>query len=188
MSWRHHRDGGVTFVLPFCPYSSLVCFCSPHPVKPLTAAPVEASPDRKQSRTSLSTALSSGLERLKTVTSGGIQSVLPASQLGSSVDTKRLKVRCSKVLGAPEGRVSTMGRGQVMPRAEQVAGSSPGHSSQVERTSPSLETGCCRIWGSTVGSRLGWASWWMVWASLLSSILSGHRILLCWTSQPSTIT
>lgn len=64
---------------------------SPHPVKPLTAAPVEASPDRKQSRTSLSTALSSGLERLKTVTSGGIQSVLPASQLGSSVDTKRLK-------------------------------------------------------------------------------------------------
>ncbi|EDL91183.1 rCG56148 [Rattus norvegicus] len=64
---------------------------SPHPVKPLTAAPVEASPDRKQSRTSLSTALSSGLERLKTVTSGGIQSVLPASQLGSTVDTKRLK-------------------------------------------------------------------------------------------------
>ncbi|XP_032762090.1 rab11 family-interacting protein 5 isoform X3 [Rattus rattus] len=64
---------------------------SPHPVKPLTAAPVEASPDRKQSRTSLSTALSSGLERLKTVTSGGIQSVLPASQLGSNVDTKRLK-------------------------------------------------------------------------------------------------
>lgn len=64
---------------------------SPHPVKPLTAAPVEASPDRKQPRTSLSTALSSGLERLKTVTSGGIQSVLPASQLGSTVDSKRLK-------------------------------------------------------------------------------------------------
>ncbi|XP_034367590.1 rab11 family-interacting protein 5 isoform X3 [Arvicanthis niloticus] len=64
---------------------------SPHPVKPLTAAPLEASPDRKQPRTSLSTALSSGLEKLKTVTSGGIQSVLPASQLGSTVDTKRLK-------------------------------------------------------------------------------------------------
>ncbi|XP_028618208.1 rab11 family-interacting protein 5 isoform X1 [Grammomys surdaster] len=64
---------------------------SPHPVKPLTAAPVEASPDRKQPRTSLSTALSSGLEKLKTVTSGGIQSVLPASQLGSTVDAKRLK-------------------------------------------------------------------------------------------------
>ncbi|XP_051058736.1 rab11 family-interacting protein 5 [Phodopus roborovskii] len=64
---------------------------SPHPVKPLSAAPVEASPDRKQPRTSLSTALSSGLEKLKTVTSGSIQSVVPASQLGPTVDTKRLK-------------------------------------------------------------------------------------------------
>ncbi|XP_059114064.1 rab11 family-interacting protein 5 isoform X2 [Peromyscus eremicus] len=64
---------------------------SPHPVKPLSAAPVEASPDRKQPRTSLSSALSSGLEKLKTVTSGSIQSVVPASQLGPTVDTKRLK-------------------------------------------------------------------------------------------------
>ncbi|XP_028716019.1 rab11 family-interacting protein 5 isoform X1 [Peromyscus leucopus] len=64
---------------------------SPHPVKPLSAAPVEASPDRKQPRTSLSSALSSGLEKLKTVTSGSIQSVVPASQLGPAVDTKRLK-------------------------------------------------------------------------------------------------
>ncbi|XP_051010785.1 rab11 family-interacting protein 5 [Acomys russatus] len=64
---------------------------SPHPVKPLSAAPVEASPDRKQARTSLSTALSSGLERLKTVTSGSIHSVVPASQPGPTVDTKRLK-------------------------------------------------------------------------------------------------
>ncbi|XP_012969672.1 rab11 family-interacting protein 5 isoform X2 [Mesocricetus auratus] len=64
---------------------------SPHPVKPLSAAPVEASPDRKQPRTSLSTALSSGLEKLKTVTSSSIQSVVPASQLGPTVDTKRLK-------------------------------------------------------------------------------------------------
>ncbi|XP_005369895.1 rab11 family-interacting protein 5 isoform X2 [Microtus ochrogaster] len=64
---------------------------SPHPVKPLSAAPVEASPDRKQTRTSLSTALSSGLEKLKTVTSGSIQSVVPASQLGPAVDTKKLK-------------------------------------------------------------------------------------------------
>lgn len=70
--------------------------CSPHPVKPLSAAPVEASPDRKQTRTSLSTALSSGLEKLKTVTSGSIQSVVPASQLGPAVDTKKLKVRPSK--------------------------------------------------------------------------------------------
>lgn len=92
-------------------------------MKPLTAALVESSPDRKQPRTSLSTALSSGLEKLKTVTSGGIQSVLPASQLGSTVDTKRLKVRCSKVLGAPERTGGTMDRGQVMPRTEQVAGS-----------------------------------------------------------------
>ncbi|XP_027284543.1 rab11 family-interacting protein 5 isoform X3 [Cricetulus griseus] len=64
---------------------------SPHPVKPLSAAPVEPSPDRKHPRTSLSTALSSGLEKLKTVTSGSIQSVVPASQLGPTVDTKRLK-------------------------------------------------------------------------------------------------
>lgn len=64
---------------------------SPHPVKPLSTAPAEGSPDRKQSRSSLSTALSSGLERLKTVTSGSIQPVAPAPQLGQSVDTRRLK-------------------------------------------------------------------------------------------------
>ncbi|XP_060040857.1 rab11 family-interacting protein 1, partial [Erinaceus europaeus] len=64
---------------------------SPHPVKPLSTAPVESSPDRKQSRSSLSTALSSGLEKLKTVTSGSIQPVAPAPQAGQTVDTKRLK-------------------------------------------------------------------------------------------------
>ncbi|XP_026987820.1 rab11 family-interacting protein 5 isoform X4 [Sagmatias obliquidens] len=64
---------------------------SPHPVKPLSAAPVEGSPDRKQSRSSLSTALSSGLEKLKTVTSGSIQPVAPAPQVGQTVDAKRLK-------------------------------------------------------------------------------------------------
>ncbi|XP_059515410.1 rab11 family-interacting protein 5 isoform X3 [Myotis daubentonii] len=64
---------------------------SPHPVKPLSAAPVEGSPDRKQPRSSLSTALSSGLEKLKTVTSGSVQPVAPASQVGQTVDTKRLK-------------------------------------------------------------------------------------------------
>lgn len=62
-------------------------------MKPLSAAPVEGSPDRKQPRSSLSTALSSGLEKLKTVTSGSVQSVAPASQVGQTVDTKRLKVR-----------------------------------------------------------------------------------------------
>ncbi|XP_032147623.1 rab11 family-interacting protein 5 isoform X2 [Sapajus apella] len=64
---------------------------SPHPVKPLSAAAVEGSPDRKQSRSSLSTALSSGLEKLKTVTSGSIQPVTQAPQAGQTVDTKRLK-------------------------------------------------------------------------------------------------
>ncbi|KAM4867856.1 rab11 family-interacting protein 5 isoform 2-T2 [Thomomys bottae] len=64
---------------------------SPHPVKPLSAAPVENSPDKKQPRSSLSTALSSGLEKLKTVTSGSIQPVVPAPQPGQTVDTKRLK-------------------------------------------------------------------------------------------------
>ncbi|XP_034857194.1 rab11 family-interacting protein 5 isoform X1 [Mirounga leonina] len=64
---------------------------SPHPVKPLSAAPVEGSPDRKQSRSSLSTALSSGLEKLKTVTSGSVQPVAPAPQVGQTLDTKRLK-------------------------------------------------------------------------------------------------
>uniref|UniRef100_A0A2K5UK51 Rab11 family-interacting protein 5 n=1 Tax=Macaca fascicularis TaxID=9541 RepID=A0A2K5UK51_MACFA len=64
---------------------------SPHPVKPLSAAPVEGSPDRKQSRSSLSIALSSGLEKLKTVTSGSIQPVTQAPQAGQMVDTKKLK-------------------------------------------------------------------------------------------------
>ncbi|XP_045683403.1 rab11 family-interacting protein 5 isoform X2 [Phyllostomus hastatus] len=64
---------------------------SPHPVKPLSAAPAEGSPDRKQPRSSLSTALSSGLEKLKTVTSGSIQPVALASQISQTVDTKRLK-------------------------------------------------------------------------------------------------
>uniref|UniRef100_A0A8C3WDG7 Rab11 family-interacting protein 5 n=1 Tax=Catagonus wagneri TaxID=51154 RepID=A0A8C3WDG7_9CETA len=64
---------------------------SPHPVKPLSAAPVEGSPDRKQPRSSLSSALSSGLEKLKTVTSGGVQPVAPAPQVGQTADAKRLK-------------------------------------------------------------------------------------------------
>uniref|UniRef100_A0A2K6PH58 Rab11 family-interacting protein 5 n=1 Tax=Rhinopithecus roxellana TaxID=61622 RepID=A0A2K6PH58_RHIRO len=64
---------------------------SPHPVKPLSATPVEGSPDRKQSRSSLSIALSSGLEKLKTVTSGSIQPVTQAPQAGQMVDTKKLK-------------------------------------------------------------------------------------------------
>ncbi|KAM9585323.1 rab11 family-interacting protein 5 isoform 2-T2 [Trichechus inunguis] len=64
---------------------------SPHPVKPLSAVPVEGSPDRKPPRSSLSTALSSGLEKLKTVTSGSVQPVAPAPQIGQAVEAKRLK-------------------------------------------------------------------------------------------------
>nr|XP_055168655.1 rab11 family-interacting protein 5 isoform X2 [Nyctereutes procyonoides] len=64
---------------------------SPHPVKPLSATSLEGSPDKKQSRSSLSTALSSGLEKLKTVTSGSVQPVAPAPHVGQTVDTKRLK-------------------------------------------------------------------------------------------------
>lgn len=89
------RESSPTFpVPPFSPHNpSSVCLCSPHPVKPLSAVPAEGISDKKQSRSSLSTALSSGLEKLKTVTSGGIQPVAPAPQLGQTVDTKRLKVR-----------------------------------------------------------------------------------------------
>lgn len=77
---------------PIPPHNaSPVCLHSPHPVKPLSAAPAEGSPDRKQPRSSLSSALSSGLEKLKTVTSGGIQPVAPAPQVGQTADTKRLK-------------------------------------------------------------------------------------------------
>ncbi|XP_045142677.1 rab11 family-interacting protein 5 isoform X2 [Echinops telfairi] len=60
---------------------------SPHPVKPLSAASVEGSPDRKPPRSSLSTALSSGLEKLKTVT-GSVPPVAPAFQ---AAEAKRLK-------------------------------------------------------------------------------------------------
>ncbi|XP_031805567.1 rab11 family-interacting protein 5 isoform X3 [Sarcophilus harrisii] len=50
---------------------------SPHPVKPLSSAPPEGAADRKPPRSSLSSALTSGLEKLKTVTSGNIQLVAP---------------------------------------------------------------------------------------------------------------
>lgn len=80
--------------------ASPLCLRSPHPVKPLSAGPAEGSPDRKQSRSSLSTALSSGLEKLKTVTAGSVQPVAPAPQVGQTVDTKRLKVRPGRM---PEG-------------------------------------------------------------------------------------
>lgn len=80
-------------------HASPFCLHSPHPVKPLSATSLEGSPDKKQSRSSLSTALSSGLEKLKTVTSGSVQPVAPAPHVGQTVDTKRLKVRPSPVPG-----------------------------------------------------------------------------------------
>ncbi|XP_055978430.1 rab11 family-interacting protein 5 isoform X1 [Sorex fumeus] len=73
------------------PAEELQPAASPHPVKPLSAASVEGSPERKLSRSSLSTALSSGLEKLRTATSGSVQPVAPAPQQGSVADTKRLK-------------------------------------------------------------------------------------------------
>ncbi|NXI07739.1 RFIP5 protein, partial [Irena cyanogastra] len=53
---------------------------SPHPVKPLSAVQ-EGSSERKQQqhRASLGSALSNGLERLKTVTTSSVQPVAPAS-------------------------------------------------------------------------------------------------------------
>lgn len=81
-------------------------------MRPLSTAPVEGSPDRKQSRSSLSTALSSGLEKLKTVTSGSIQPVAPAPQVGQTADAKRLKVRSSRVPVVSDQACGTLKRGQ----------------------------------------------------------------------------
>ncbi|XP_074051719.1 LOW QUALITY PROTEIN: rab11 family-interacting protein 5 [Macrotis lagotis] len=59
---------------------------SPHPVKPLSSAPQEGAVDRKPPRSSLSSALTSGLEKLKTVTSGNLQSMAP--QVDQPVESK----------------------------------------------------------------------------------------------------
>ncbi|NXL23407.1 RFIP5 protein, partial [Setophaga kirtlandii] len=53
---------------------------SPHPVKPLSAVQESSSERRQQHRASLSSALSDGLERLKTVTTSSVQPLTPASQ------------------------------------------------------------------------------------------------------------
>ncbi|XP_027695747.1 rab11 family-interacting protein 5 isoform X2 [Vombatus ursinus] len=53
---------------------------SPHPVKPLSSAPPEGSVDKKPPRSGLSSALTSGLEKLKTVTSGSIPPVAPQAE------------------------------------------------------------------------------------------------------------
>ncbi|XP_062430911.1 rab11 family-interacting protein 5 isoform X5 [Rhea pennata] len=63
---------------------------SPHPVKPISAAVQEVSSEKKQHRSSLTTALSSGLEKLKTVTTSSVQ---PMAQFShpEKTDSKKLK-------------------------------------------------------------------------------------------------
>ncbi|NXC38356.1 RFIP5 protein, partial [Penelope pileata] len=64
---------------------------SPHPVKPLSAVVQEVSGEKKQQpKSSLTAALSNGLEKLKTVTTGSIQPVAPSSHL-EKTDPKKLK-------------------------------------------------------------------------------------------------
>ncbi|KFQ78311.1 Rab11 family-interacting protein 5, partial [Phaethon lepturus] len=64
---------------------------SPHPVKPISAAVQEVSSEKKQQhRSSLTTALSNGLEKLKTVTTSSIQPVAPSSH-PEKTDSKKLK-------------------------------------------------------------------------------------------------
>ncbi|NXA70322.1 RFIP5 protein, partial [Mohoua ochrocephala] len=57
---------------------------SPHPVKPLSAVQEGSSDRRQQHRPSLGSALSNGLERLKTVTTSSVQPVAPASHADKS--------------------------------------------------------------------------------------------------------
>ncbi|XP_014822318.1 PREDICTED: rab11 family-interacting protein 5 isoform X4 [Calidris pugnax] len=64
---------------------------SPHPVKPISAAVQEVSSEKKQQhRSSLTTALSNGLEKLKTVTTSSVQPVAPSSHT-EKTDSKKLK-------------------------------------------------------------------------------------------------
>ncbi|NXG27438.1 RFIP5 protein, partial [Dromaius novaehollandiae] len=63
---------------------------SPHPVKPISAAVQEVSSEKKQHRSSLTTALSSGLEKLKTVTTSSVQPMAPLSH-PEKTDSKKLK-------------------------------------------------------------------------------------------------
>lgn len=62
-------------------------------MKPISAAVQEAPGEKKQQqhKSSLTAALSNGLEKLKTVTTGSIQPVAPSSQ-PEKADSKKLKV------------------------------------------------------------------------------------------------
>ncbi|XP_038254455.1 rab11 family-interacting protein 5 isoform X7 [Dermochelys coriacea] len=63
---------------------------SPHPVKPVSAAMAEVSGEKKQHKSTLTTALSSGLEKLKTVATSSVQPATPSSQL-EKMESKKLK-------------------------------------------------------------------------------------------------
>ncbi|XP_059673654.1 rab11 family-interacting protein 5 [Gavia stellata] len=64
---------------------------SPHPVKPISATVHDVSSEKKQQhRSSLTTALSNGLEKLKTVTTSSVQPVAPSSH-PERTDAKKLK-------------------------------------------------------------------------------------------------
>ncbi|GAB0187897.1 rab11 family-interacting protein 5 [Grus japonensis] len=65
---------------------------SPHPVKPISTVVQEVSSEKKQQqhRSSLTTALSNGLEKLKTVTTSSVQPVAPSSH-PEKTDSKMLK-------------------------------------------------------------------------------------------------
>ncbi|XP_065592275.1 rab11 family-interacting protein 5 [Cyrtonyx montezumae] len=63
---------------------------SPHPVKPISAAVQEGSGEKKQQhKSSLTTALNNGLEKLKTVTTGSVQPVAPSHL--EKTDPKKVK-------------------------------------------------------------------------------------------------
>ncbi|OXB75821.1 UNVERIFIED_CONTAM: hypothetical protein H355_009454 [Colinus virginianus] len=64
---------------------------SPHPVKPISAAVQEGSGEKKQQhKSSLTTALNNGLEKLKTVTTGSVQPVAPSHL--EKTDPKKVKL------------------------------------------------------------------------------------------------
>nr|XP_009680171.1 PREDICTED: rab11 family-interacting protein 5 [Struthio camelus australis] len=63
---------------------------SPHPVKPISATVQEVSGEKKQHRSSLTMALSSGLEKLKTVTTSSVQPMAPLTH-PEKTDSKTLK-------------------------------------------------------------------------------------------------
>uniref|UniRef100_A0A8C3BTV9 RAB11 family interacting protein 5 n=1 Tax=Cairina moschata TaxID=8855 RepID=A0A8C3BTV9_CAIMO len=69
---------------PFCQQTT-----SPHPVKPISAV-VQEEKKQQQHKSSLTQALSNGLEKLKTVTTGSIQPLAPSSH-PEKADPKKLK-------------------------------------------------------------------------------------------------